>query len=162
MTWPRRFMSVWIVGTLGFVVAKTAIAIVQTRLQALPTSARKLLRLASVFGEAFSQKALVDMSLTDGAETIDTNNDLEKLREEELLLSPSDNTDATGRLAQWTFRHSLIRQASYEMLTEGDRLAAHHAAAEWLVQQDPQVATEIAAQYEQANALPQQVLALLK
>ena len=33
------------------------------------------------------------------------------------------------------FRHSLVRDASYAMLTESDRVLAHRLAAQWLARQ---------------------------
>lgn len=126
----------------------SAVAVVQSRLQALPADTRKVLRAASVLGERFDPAALDALKISDSA-TEDHGAVLERLRREELVLSPADDRNAKG---EWSFRHSLVRQAAYEMLTDADRASAHRAAAEWLASRSDADPAVIATHYERAGA----------
>jgi hypothetical protein len=132
------------------VLPTSAIAVVQGRLEALPAELRRVLRLASIFGERFPAAGVEALGAASGEPgTLDAA--LERLRREELVLSPTDDADALS--AAWSFRHSLVRRAAYEMLTEEDRKGGHLAAASWLVSRsahDPAVAGD---HYERGGAL---------
>ncbi|MFO0557557.1 MAG: protein kinase [Polyangiales bacterium] len=126
----------------------SAVAVVQSRLQSLPSDARKVLRAASVLGERFDAAALSALKTADSG-TDDHLAILERLRREELVLSPADDRNARG---EWSFRHSLVRQAAYEMLTESDRASAHRAAAQWLSSRSDTDPALVAAHFESAGA----------
>ena len=106
----------------------TAIAVVQARLEALPAALRRVLRAASVFGDSCWRGGLVAL-LGPGAEReIDVW--LAELHDAELLEPRS-----TSRFAddpELSFRHDLIREAAYAMLTDDSRTAGHKAAGAWL------------------------------
>ncbi len=102
----------------------SAVAVVQERLAGLPKDARRFIRLASVFGERFRPEHVSVMSGSD-ADAANLSTVLERLRREELVLSPSDERNDRDL---WSFRHSLVRRAAYELLTDDDRRAAHLAA----------------------------------
>jgi len=106
----------------------SAVAMVQARLAALPNDARRLLRAASVLGERFAPEALRAVGGA-GPDTQAVGSALDRLRHDELVLSPADLGEGG---AEWAFRHSLVRQAAYEMLADEDRVAAHRAAAQYL------------------------------
>jgi hypothetical protein len=122
---------------------------VQARLAGLAPDARRLLRAASVLGERFRPEALTAMRGAD-SDAGDPLAVLDRLRREELVLSPSDERDGG---AEWSFRHSLVRQAAYEMLTAEDRASAHRAAAQWLATRSNSDPATIAEHYEKAGAM---------
>lgn len=127
----------------------TAIAVVQSRLAALPEEARRVLRLAAALGERFDPAALALLgpSPTDSRD-LDVELVLERLRRDELVSSPLDKRE-TG--TSWSLRHSLVRQAAYEMLTPDDRTSAHRAAAAWYMARSGADPVVIADHLEQAD-----------
>ncbi len=123
----------------------SAVALVQARLQALSMANRRLLRVASVIGESFAKEAIAALcQLDDGS--LDLDGALTLLRQQELIVQDSQEN-------RWSFRHSLIRQAAYESLTESDRLHAHVALAEWLIQTAPEQPAIIAEHFERGDSL---------
>ena len=107
----------------------TVIAMVQSRLDALDPEARRVLRAASVFGQVFRDggvRAL--LGGTDRAARVDAA--LDDLVEREII-----ERRGAGKLAgerEHAFRHALVREAAYAMLTDADRSLGHRLAAEWL------------------------------
>jgi tetratricopeptide (TPR) repeat protein len=104
----------------------TVLAMVSARLATLETDARRILRAASLFGEAFwagSVASLVDASV----EVVPW---LDTLVERELV-APRGEARFPGEV-EYRFRHALLREAAYAMLTESDRLHGHALAAAWL------------------------------
>src|SRR5262249_25638819 len=47
------------------------------------------------------------------------------------LIAQADDADPSGD-AGYVFRHTLVREAAYATLTEGDRMLGHRLAGEWL------------------------------
>jgi len=123
----------------GDALPETVVAMVQARLGRLLDEERRLLRAASVFGEVFwpdGVAALLGGALP--ASAIHTL--LGALVERELLVRRPDSRFA-GR-EELCFRHALLREGAYAMLTEADRILGHRLAAAWLEQQgesDPMV-----------------------
>jgi eukaryotic-like serine/threonine-protein kinase len=105
----------------------TVLAMVEARLSSLDPDARRVLRAASVFGATFWRAgvvALVDGALTERAVEVQ----LEELAQRELVTAR-----ARGRFpAELVFRHAIVREAAYGMLTEADRTQGHRLAAGWL------------------------------
>jgi hypothetical protein len=126
----------------GEVLPETVLGMVEARLAALDVEARRLLRAASVFGETFWEGAARALM---GA-TIDTEASDATLRwlvEHELVVRRSSSRFAGE--AEYAFRHALMRDGSYAMLTERDRALGHRLAAEWLLgagEHDPKVIGE--------------------
>jgi len=103
----------------------SVLAMIESRLDALPAELRRVLRAASVFGEHFDARGPAALlSDLDGTAVSDA---VAALRERELF------TDA-GREGELRFHHPLIREVAYETLTITDRRLAHGAAARWLVE----------------------------
>jgi eukaryotic-like serine/threonine-protein kinase len=102
----------------------TVLSMVQSRLEGMEPAARRVLRAASVFGLGFwsgGVAALVDE---------DVPRWLEALADREVISPPRE-----GRFpghAEHAFRHAMVREAAYAMLTEGDRALAHRLAGAWL------------------------------
>jgi len=105
----------------------TVLAMVQARLAGLELDARRVLRAASVFGQAFWRGA-VDALI--GDDTIDVDRHLGALAAGELIIRASE-TRVQGQV-QYAFRHVLVREAAYATLTDEDRIRGHRLAADWL------------------------------
>jgi hypothetical protein len=104
---------------------ETVVAMVQSRLGALDDEARRILRAASVFGETFWAGGV--SALLGGAVTRPR---LAELCEREVLVKPPESRFPGEH--EYAFRHSLLREGAYAMLTDEDRALGHALAGEWL------------------------------
>jgi tetratricopeptide (TPR) repeat protein len=126
---------------------QTVLAVVTTRLQALDPTSRKLLRAASVFGEAFwstGVDALVGSSSATSTEQL-----LAELSRKELV-ALREPSRFPGH-PEYSFRHALVREAAYAMLTDEDRRVGHRLAAEWLERRPDPDALVLADHYERGG-----------
>jgi tetratricopeptide (TPR) repeat protein/predicted Ser/Thr protein kinase len=105
----------------------TVIAMAQGRIERLEVEARHVLRAASIFGQTFWRAGV--MTLLDGA-TTQVEEWLDELVVRELITARRE-TRFPGQ-AEYTFRHGLVREAAYAMLTDRDRKRGHRLAGEWL------------------------------
>jgi eukaryotic-like serine/threonine-protein kinase len=104
----------------------TVLAMAQARLEQLEPAARRALRAASVFGQTCWDEGvahLMDSSMQHPCL-------LESLADREILLRVRPSRYAG--VSEYRFRHALLRDAAYAMLTDADREQAHRAAAAWL------------------------------
>ncbi|HVU50567.1 MAG TPA: protein kinase [Polyangia bacterium] len=114
---------------------ETVLGMVQARLDALGEDPRRVLRAASVFGETFTRAGVSALLSDRDRQILPMCLDVLVTRE---LVSPREgggadgdgDADASGR--EFVFRHALLRDAAYAMLTEGDRALGHLLAAEFL------------------------------
>jgi tetratricopeptide (TPR) repeat protein len=116
---------------------ETIVGMVQARLDALGEDPRRVLRAASVFGQAFT-RAGVGSLLSDRDRQI-LPMCLDVLVTREVIFPRGAGGD------DYAFRHALLRDAAYAMLTEGDRALGHLLAAEFLErspERDPIVLVE--------------------
>ncbi|WP_282420687.1 protein kinase [Polyangium sp. 15x6] len=124
----------------GGEVPETALGLVESRLAALVPEERRLLRVASVFGEAFWADGLAAVA-DEPVESVTTV--LASLEARELAFRRKTSR-FSGR-TEYAFRHSLIQEGSYATLTERDRALAHARAGAWLLsagENDPKVLAE--------------------
>jgi tetratricopeptide (TPR) repeat protein len=132
----------------GDVLPETIMAMLEARLAGLGAEAQRLLRVASIFGQVVwvgGVRALLG-DTADGANLEVAINDLVK---REVLTSRGQ-----GRFAgepEYVFRHALVREAAYAMLTEEDRALGHRLAAEWLERAGASEALAIAEHFERAG-----------
>ncbi len=106
----------------------TVLAMVQAQIERLQPGARRVLRAASVLGTRFWASAVAALIRADRA--VEVHATLDDLVHRELIVRiPEPRYPGE---AEYVFRHVLMRDAAYEMLTERDRKAAHLACAEWL------------------------------
>jgi serine/threonine protein kinase/tetratricopeptide (TPR) repeat protein len=123
-------------------VPETVLGMVQARLHALDAEARRVLRAGAIFGEVFwraGAQALVGGET--GAFALDEW--LGELCRQELVVERHPSR-LPGQ-HEFKFRHALVRDAAYEMLTAEDRELGHRLAGEWLRdagEQDPRVLAE--------------------
>jgi tetratricopeptide (TPR) repeat protein len=105
--------------------SETVLAAVQSHLESLSPSSRRLLRAASLFGVRFPREALGALLPDLSPEALDEA--LDDLLTQDLII-PEPNTSFDWLL----FRHALTQEAAYQMLTDEDRAAGHLQAGEWL------------------------------
>jgi hypothetical protein len=110
----------------GEALPDTVLGMVEARIAALPPGSRRLLRAASVFGEVFTRNGVHHLLGGDPSLTAS----LAELCEGELLVRRQKARFAGEE--EIAFRHALLREGAYAMLTEPDRKLGHRLAGEWL------------------------------
>jgi hypothetical protein len=108
---------------------ETVLALVQSRLARLEADARRVVRAASVFGAVFWQGGVAQL-LGEGSSRGDLDAWLKSLVEREVFAVAPQTRFAGER--EYGFRHALLRDAAYAMLTEADAIKGHKLAAQWL------------------------------
>jgi predicted ATPase len=121
----------------------SVLSVVEARLEALEPDARRVLRAASVFGQFF-WPAGVAAVLGDDEERASAWVGALARREIVSARSQSRFDDEP----EYTFRHALVRDTAYSMLTPEDRSLAHRAAAAWLEARGEGEAAVLAAHLE--------------
>ncbi|MDC0742893.1 serine/threonine-protein kinase [Polyangium mundeleinium] len=104
----------------------TVLGMVEARLSALAPESRRLLRAASIFGEVFWENGLREL-LGDGEPLAGS---LSELCARELVTRRLHSRFAGQE--EYTFRHAIIREGAYAMLTDQDRHLGHRLAGAWL------------------------------
>jgi tetratricopeptide (TPR) repeat protein len=125
----------------------TVLAMIQGRLDALDLEVRRVLRAASIFGQVF-WKSGVD-ALLGGGRSATLEDWLALLVEREFITSRGE-----GRFPdepEFVFRHALVREASYAMLTSADRTLGHRLAGRWLEAAGEVEALSLAEHYERGG-----------
>jgi serine/threonine protein kinase/tetratricopeptide (TPR) repeat protein len=106
----------------------TVLAMVQTRIEGLDSESRRLLRAASVFGPVFWRGGASALLGTPEGALLEAW--LSSLIEREFLVRQRESRVAEE--VEYGFRHGLVRECAYLMLTDEDRILAHRLAADWL------------------------------
>lgn len=105
-------------------VPDTVLGMVQARFDSLGPDAKRVLRAAAIYGQTFRTDGLraiigdADKSLTQWLDILST-------RE---VIFPRQ----AGDIGEFVFRHALLRDAAYEMLTSSDCVAGHRLAGQFL------------------------------
>jgi len=145
-------------------VPETVLAMVQRRLDKLPPESRRILRAASVFGETFWRSAM-------SAHLGSSSNPLSRVddRVEDLVRLELVSRRSESRFAgeeELTFRHALVRDAAYAMLTDEDRALGHQLAGAWLEAHGERDAAVLAQHFDRGGdpvrAIPHYVRAALQ
>ncbi|WP_437593715.1 serine/threonine-protein kinase [Sorangium sp. So ce1000] len=103
---------------------------VEARLDAEGNEGKRVLRAASIFGDRFSKRGVA--ALLGGEERLaDVEAWLTALADRELV-APASASVGLADAADYVFRHTLVREAAYAMLTERDRALGHRLAGAWL------------------------------
>lgn len=155
-----------IIENKGSEIPETVVAMLQTRIGRLGPSARQVLRAASIFGETFWRgglKELIGQTLTGRVTDIspsaavgrsfmlprqprpdgETDPDLAELMDAEMI-QRNIGSRFPGE-SEYSFRHALIREAAYGLLTTENRQQGHALAGRYLEsagEQDPLVLAE--------------------
>jgi eukaryotic-like serine/threonine-protein kinase len=136
----EELLRVEVEGRVGDV-PPTLLAMVQSRLEGLEPEARRVLRAGSVLGELFWYGALSALLGPSGSVGFDAL--LTDLEQRELIARRSPAKFQGER--EYAFRHALVREAAYGMLTDEDRALGHRLAGAWLErvgETDPRVIAE--------------------
>ncbi len=130
---------------------ETVLAMVQMRLDALPDEARRILRAASIFGESFWDGAVRALL---GERASDVQSFLGNLRSlvEREAVQPIEPSRFPGHL-EHRFRHAIVREAAYGLLTDTDRALGHRLAAQWLTENGEADAAALAEHHRRGGAL---------
>ncbi len=110
-------------GTTG--VPSAIKALISARLDALPPEERRAIQLAAVIGKVFWEGGLRALGASD-----DVNVHLEALERKDLLRSQLHSQFRGDR--EYAFKHDLIRDVAYEMLSRADRRLLHSRVADWI------------------------------
>lgn len=128
---------------------ETVLAVLNARLMRLPSDARHVVRAASVFGDTFWEGGVRKLLGVDRqAERFSSW--LQILVESEII-SRHRESRIPGT-TQYGFRHALVREAAYEMLTTEDRKAAHFQAGCYLESVGARDAALLAEHFERGGA----------
>lgn len=126
----------------------TVLAMVQARIEAMEPEARRVLRAAAVFGQTFWSGGVT--RLLGGADVeAEVGAWLSTLDEREVVTKAA-TSKFPGQL-ELSFRHALLREAAYAMLTREDAELGHRLAAEWLEQAGERDAATLAEHFEQGG-----------
>jgi tetratricopeptide (TPR) repeat protein len=106
---------------------ETVAGMVQARLDALGEAPKRLLRAASVFGQAFWAGGVAALLGEDGASVSRTLVDLEVAE----IIARRRDASLPGE-TEVAFAHAIVRDAAYATLDEADRARCHRLAGAWL------------------------------
>ena len=123
------------------------LALVQTRLEALDPSLRRVLRAASVFGRAAHEEGIARLLGDDDALDL-VRSSLRVLVQREVLETAVHDPGLVR------FRHDLVRDAAYAMLTAADRAVGHGLAGAWLEARGEHDASLLAMHFDLAGEAP--------
>ncbi len=124
---------------------ETVLAMAQARIEKLPSDERRVLRAASVFGEVFWRGGLASLL----GEGVPIDEPLATLAVREVVVRrPGGRLSGEEELA---FRHTVVREAAYGMLTDRDRIVAHALAGKWLEQTGEADALTLAEHFERGG-----------
>lgn len=122
----------------------TVLGLAEARIRRIEPEARRVLRAASVFGETFWPGG-VRALLPDA----DVDRWLGELTDRELVSRRLDRRFAEE--PELGFRHGLVREAAYAMLTGTDRALGHRLAAGWLEARGERDALALAEHWERGG-----------
>lgn len=106
-------------------IPETVLGMVQARFFAKSERARAALRAASIFGGTFWRQGAEHLL---GAASLAL--EFEELVKDEFI--SRNRSSKFQEFDEYSFRHALVRDAAYAMLTETDQRTGHGLAAEWL------------------------------
>ncbi|MBI2896041.1 MAG: protein kinase [Deltaproteobacteria bacterium] len=129
----------------------TVLGMVQVRLDALGAPAKRVLRAASIFGDSFPRDGLVAL-LGEGGQgprAAKVGEIIDDLVEREILVRRGSPQVPGEELV--SFRHRILRESAYAMLTEEDRALGHRIAGSFLERVGEPRATVIAEHFVRAG-----------
>ena len=109
--------------------ADTVVAMIQARLGRLDSALRRVIRTAAIFGQTFWQAGVAAL-LGPAVTAVELGDWLAALVAAELIQQRTVSR-LPGQI-EYGFRHSLVRDAAYGLLTESDLQAGHRLAATFL------------------------------
>jgi tetratricopeptide (TPR) repeat protein len=125
----------------------SVLAVMQSRLDRLGLEGKRILKAASVLGEALWPGAVARL-LGEPIDRIEAT--LATLVTGEVLEARA--TSRFGGDRELTFRHELLRDAAYELLADADRELMHARAGEWLEERGESDSLALARHFERGRA----------
>lgn len=128
----------------------TVLAMLQARIGRLGTGARRAVRAASIFSRIFWRggiRAILGAAVSES----EIEHQLQVLINAELIQAHLQSRLPAEK--EYEFRHDLIREAAYALLTERDLRTGHRLAGEFLVSAREQDASSIAEHFELSGDL---------
>jgi tetratricopeptide (TPR) repeat protein len=110
-------------------VPPTLTAVLQARLDALPQEEKAVLQRASVVGRLFWDHVVGELA-EDSVEREELGHLLDALRERELVFQREQSAFADAR--EYTFKHNILRDVTYETVLRKLRRRYHAQVAHWL------------------------------
>ncbi|WP_437516524.1 hypothetical protein [Sorangium sp. So ce1099] len=135
----------------GAALPETVLAMVQSRLEGLGAGERRVLRAASVFGEVCWEGGVAALS-GNATQAAEMRERLAALVEREILVRREESR-LPGE-PELAFRHALLRDGAYAMLTDADRALGHRLAGEWLERHGEGDALVLAEHFERGGERP--------
>jgi tetratricopeptide (TPR) repeat protein/tRNA A-37 threonylcarbamoyl transferase component Bud32 len=126
---------------------ETVLTMVAARVESLEPEARRVLRAASVFGQMFWKSGALALLAPDQHAAAAAWLEELVLRE---VLAKREDSKFRGE-EELTFRHALVREAAYGMLTAQDRALGHRLAAQWLESVGERDAVVLAEHFERGG-----------
>jgi serine/threonine protein kinase/tetratricopeptide (TPR) repeat protein len=127
----------------------TVVGMVQSRMESMGPEARRVLRAASVFGEAFWEGG-VRYLVGDAGASFGLAEWLDDLVRRELVSQVAESV-FPGEV-EYRFRHSIVRDSAYALLTDDDRAKAHRLAGQWLEWRGERDAHVLASHFDRGGA----------
>ena len=117
-------------------VPTTLTGVLQARLDSLSPGERRILQLAAVIGKDFWDQTIEMVSASSGDVNEElhptrTINNLQLLREKELIFKREESVFRGA--GEYSFKHILFRDVTYQMIPRQDRRAYHGLTTDWLV-----------------------------
>lgn len=117
---------------------------VQVRFDAVGADSKLVLRAASVYGQSFLPEGIKVMLAELSDEDVDSWLDI-LVRQEILFSRP------VGNARQYVFRHALLQQAAYALLSPSDEISAHYIAGDFLENNGERDAMVLADHFEKGQ-----------
>lgn len=136
----------------------TVLAMLQARIGRLEQHVRRILRCASIFGEASWSGGI--RSLFGTIHNVSLDDALRSLVRAEILELRRESRFPGEQ--EYRFRHGLMRDAAYSLLTDEDRVEGHRLAAEYLEMMHEQDSFVVAEHFVQGHESSRAVTHLLR
>ncbi|MDX1416662.1 MAG: tetratricopeptide repeat protein, partial [Candidatus Promineifilaceae bacterium] len=117
-------------------IPSTVAGVLQSRLDDLPPTEREILQRASAIGHIFWDRSITHMNHPQAAHlsTSEVITGLAGLRRKEMI-NERETSGFLG-LVEYSFKHTILREVTYETILKKKRQAYHVLAADWLIAQD--------------------------
>ncbi len=126
----------------------SVLAMIAARLDAIEPGARRVLRAASILGDVLRDDGVAAL-LGGDARREESRAWLSVLVDQEILERRERRSGGPGE--EYAFRHTLVRDAAYALLTDADRALGHRLAGEWLERAGEPSAAAIAEHFERSD-----------
>lgn len=140
----------------------TLTGVLQARLDALPPEERSVLQRASVIGRIFWDSALKNLHAEDDEPIDDVQRALNALERRDLIRWRGQSSFAGSQ--EYIFKHTILRDVTYESVLRRRRRIYHAQVAEWLVERSGDRANEyvglIAEHYDRSGQAQKALLYL--